>query len=68
MVFRQVELTNLVRIGFGLSPVGRKWVMNGPVVCIPPVLFKAIDIFLVVFCDLIHVINRRTLMDNGLRG
>ena len=46
-------LTNQIRIGFGFSSLGREWVTNGPVFCIPPVLFKGIDIFLVAFCDLI---------------
>jgi len=42
--------------------------MNGSVFCIPLVLFKGIDIFCVVFCDLIEAISRRKQMDNGLRG
>ena len=48
-------LQNLIRVGFGLSSLGREWVTNGLVFCIPPVLFKGIDIFLVVFCNLTRI-------------
>jgi len=35
-----IRLTSLIRIGFGFSPFGRKWVTKGFVLRMPPVLFK----------------------------
>ena len=67
LVFCHVDLTNLIRIGFGLSSLGREWVTKGFVLRMPPVLFKWINILLVIFWDLIHAIDRRRQMNNGFR-
>jgi len=57
LVFRHFtelwDLTNLIRIGLGLSPFGKKWVTDRPGFRMPPVLFQGINIILVLLGQLI---------------
>jgi len=61
------DLTNLIRIGFCSSSLGRKKVTKRSVLCVPPVWLVRMDQVQVAFRDLILVINRGRIRNHGLR-